>query len=212
MQESTNPGLDLEQLRGVAAHAARRWPGLAPRGGRRWTKEDLDRAISLLFEISQSHAYRARFAEATEAHRRRGYLLAALHNRLVDLRVQARRFPLLDPVVLDASPGPFAGASRLAPEDVRFFSDRLIARTPTRIASELSRRLGSTQHRDSAVCNSRGCSVATRTRRGAEVRVLISDFASEAGLTRAEMAQVLAAAEATLSSRAGSSENPDKDT
>lgn len=211
MTDPVSRGVDLGKFRVLAEQAARRWPSLAPRGGRRWTNEDLDRAISILFEISQSSAFLARSTEGMDTHRRRGYLLAALHNRLVDFHVRAGRILLLDTLSLDATPGPAAVTTPIATDDLLRFSERLIGRMPTPVAAELSRRLGGKQPRDSArPSDENGPSVATRTRRWADARVLIRAFAGDEGLTREELAQVLTAVADGLSAGAGSREIPDR--
>jgi hypothetical protein len=54
---------DMAALLSIARTAARKWPRLAPLGGKRWTPEDIDRGVSIAFEISQSDAFLAVFPD-----------------------------------------------------------------------------------------------------------------------------------------------------
>ena len=206
------PDFDLETMSAVAKTAARRWPGLAPRGGHRWTTEDIDRGVSILFEVSRKRAFLDAFPRGKVGRRCRGYLLAALHHELIDLRTRSRKLLLLDSPSLDSIPRAAVNASRLDAEDLRGFAQRLLARMPERVAAELSRRLSDERSRALAGSSRRGgSSSSSRKRRWAAALDLIEAFSVEQGLNRDECDQVLTVVERSLAERAGRTENPDEE-
>jgi len=92
-------------LEAIARDAAMYWPTLAPRGGTRWTTEDADRAVSILYGVTQKDAFHARFSRGRVSVDARRYLLTALRNELLETQKRRQRIEWLDPVSLDALPG-----------------------------------------------------------------------------------------------------------
>jgi hypothetical protein len=197
MPKESPPGRDygLKKLRAVAKTAARKWPGLAPRGGHRWTPEDLDRGVSLLFGITRTRAFRREFPDGLDGGRSRGYLLSALRNDLVQGRKRFSRMILLDNSTLDRLTSGKVREARLASEDARCLACRFLGRCTAAEAAELDRqRRGIGLGPASRKADTRGQpSRSTRARLWAGVSEALLAFADVEGLKGGERCDFLAA-------------------
>ena len=95
------PDFDLKEIEAIAREAPRRLPGLAPLGGPRWTREDIDLAVSFLYQETEGKAYQRAAAGGMTRVQKRRWLLTALRNRLLKLKAAFRRIDLLDDLALD---------------------------------------------------------------------------------------------------------------
>lgn len=195
MPKESPPGPDssLMELEAIARAEARRSPGLAPNGGRRWTSEDIAFAVSVLGAIARTDAFRQVSSRGLDGRRRpRGYLLAALHYELVRARLRAARMVLLDDLDLDTLPTRRGGTDRLAKVDVLLLGREILGRLSPEQTQEFARRI----HRQgTGAVVPTPCqrpSMRTRVRQWAKVRGVLLAVAREGELTREEMGEILA--------------------
>ncbi len=196
--------LPIEDLEAIARAEARRYSGLAPNGGRRWTSEDIAFAVSVLYAIARTEAFRRAFPRGVDGSKSRGYLLSALHNALVRARRRDARLVLLDDLKLDAIPRAPGSAGHLAPEDARCLARRFLGGRSAAETAELERRLRG-QGSGRAAIPGRGTGVprATRVRMWARVSAALLTLARAEGLTKAELGDILVAVAAKLTGEGG---------
>lgn len=96
--------IPLAELQGLTAEAEHFWPDLAPNGGRFWTQEDCDAAISMLVAAMNARGFQKAMRSGMTVPKRKAYLRRALHNALLHEAAQVRQIHLLDTMVLDARP------------------------------------------------------------------------------------------------------------
>jgi len=211
-ERRSDPGPGFAELEAIARTEAANSRGLAPNGGRRWTREDVAFAVSLLVVECRARGFPRAWDAGMSGPQARSWLRTALRHRLLDLRGRGSRVRLLDGVALDALPSTAGSRAGLEPLDVAALARGLRGRLSDDEARELERRfagdgLGSARSmpiRD-------GPSRATRARLWSRVRRKVKALAREQGLDGGETCAVVRALVELSDSRdppTGESRNP----
>lgn len=188
------PDFDLEELEAIAWKEAGRSPGLAPNGGRRWTSEDNAFAVSILAAEMRTRGFR-KARDAGMARTQAGrWLLKALHNGLLKHVVRNRRMELLDDLGLDTLPSRSVGQEGLAPQDRPILVEKVLARL-----AEGERATAADYFRgDGIPVTESRAGTRSRERHRARLREVARAVVREAGLTREEALDLVAALAAKL--------------
>ena len=183
------PDFDLKEIEAIAREAPRRLPGLAPLGGPRWTREDIDLAVSFLYQETEGKAYQRAAAGGMTRVQKRRWLLTALRNRLLKLKAAFRRIDLLDDLALDRFSDPSDGRDCLLHLDKVAMVDRIVAQLSTEERATASHFLGG----DGLQGALTRVSARTRKRHRARLRQVVGTVVLQAELTRGEAREILAA-------------------
>jgi len=186
-------GVALRDLQDIASEAGARWRWLAPLGGARWTPEDSERALSILYTEATAPGFRRALSRGMSRTCARRYLLVALYHRLLDRRLPSRRRRLLSSMEMDRLPAKDRASPGLMPEDRVILADRVLARlgrTTRVVAHEWHLRVDASSGRrtDREVLVPPG---RTRDRHRARYRRAVAAVVSEAGLGREECLDLL---------------------
>jgi hypothetical protein len=192
------PDFDLRELEAIGRGEARRSPGLVPNGGRRWTREDLAFAVSILADEMRAPAFRKAWDAGMSKAQARLWLSKALRNRLLDHAECLRRTDLLDDLALDAFPAADDQRIRLIGDDVATLAAKLRRRLSEEAAWEVARRCGGDGIGTPASRARTGPSRATRARHWKEACAAIERLAREEGLNRTEAGVVMLALSAKM--------------
>lgn len=124
---------DLDE---IARDAQRRFAGLPPNGGTRWTTEDRLAAVSFLFEVEGSEAFRQALERGMTAPQVRAYFLTAIeHWLLMEVRKRRRLVPL------EEAAEAVVPAGGLDPEDADTLASRVLGRLTEEEKDELAERV-----------------------------------------------------------------------
>jgi len=194
------PSLGPKDLEPVARAAARLWPSLAPMGGSRWTREDIDWAMSFLYIESMTERFVRAAVRARSRSQTRGYLLKALRNQLLRRAERGRRLVLLDQLALDSVLPKVAGRKRLDVEDRNLLMAMVMARLSDRERRTAASLLRGDSPSARATTDRRRSDPPkrTRTRHRAKLLRVIRSVVEDEGLNRDETMDLLVALRARL--------------
>jgi hypothetical protein len=200
---------EVRLLEAIARDAALYWPTLAPRGGTHWTTEDVNRAVSILYFVTQMAAFRERFPRGSESAEARPYLVVSLRHALLATQRRRARVEYHDPETLEGLASPDAPSKVLACEDQRMMAARLDRILTSAECEEVLLRIGGTGLGSPGKPRSAGCSRATRHRRWRSLSDKLVEFARRNRLSMKELGSVLEGAMSTVRDRqAGKKPNP----
>ncbi len=140
-QRANRQDPDMGALLSIARTAAGTWSWLAPLGGEEWTQEDIDRGVSIAYEISQSEAFLAKFPDGLNGNGSRTYLLTSVRNRLLRDRKRNSRLEILGDIAPDGLPATRNGAPRLLASDAHALAERVRSMLDDEALADLRRRL-----------------------------------------------------------------------
>lgn len=187
------PGFDRKDLEPIARKAARLWPYLAPLGGWFWTDEDVDSAVSTLYGVTGMECFLRAYARGMTRPQVRAYLLKALRHRLLKHATGSRRREFWEDLLLDALPAPCDEGGGLDRDDRATFVGRVLAE----LTAE-ERATAADYFRGDGVPVNQSRAERTRQRHRARLREVLRAVVRDAGLTREEAADLVAALAAKL--------------
>ena len=191
-----------EELAAIARVASRRWPWLAPGGGRRRTPEDIDEAVSILAVEIHAPGFLLAWRNGMTRAQAHGYLLKALHDRLYTLRERSRRVDLLDDHALECMSSSVHPPSPWSDGEAEEFAGRVLAKLTAGEKRILADQVGASRSgADEGQEVGGGSPVPsrrTRARSWRRVKDVCRSIARDAELNPAEMAGLIRALTARL--------------
>jgi len=200
-ERRADPDFSTSELESIARREASRSPRLTPNGGRRWTREDIAFAVSVLAAEARSPAFGRAWTAGMTRERSLRWLAKALHHRLLDRTRRLRRMKFIDDPSLEALPTSHGRGRALDAEDRAVLVTRVLGgltEAGRAVAAEMLRVDGYAVARVEEVVRRPRVAQRTRERERARVRDLLRGIVTAADLSREEALDLLHALAAGL--------------